>query len=602
MKNIHRNTIVAVFAVGAIIVIGAFKQKSNPDITVAELKESLTYLASEALEGRLPGSEGGNLAGNYIAEKYKLYGVDPAGEDGYFQYFEVVTNTIAPASANSLVVGAEKAELSKDFIPFSYSSNATVKAEVVFTGYGFDIDLDSIQWNDYANIDVKGKWVLVLRNDPEIRNPNSLFIPYSGEKSKVITAKENGAAGILFVAGAKVSRSDKLLDLEIDQTESNLGIPAFNITRAFANKILASDNLTIEGLETGLVSNMKANSIALNTEIEGSSKVVFEKAKTRNVIGVIEGSDKKLKSDYVVIGAHYDHLGWGGTSSSREPELHTIHYGADDNGSGTAGLLEIADKLAHANLKRSVVIIAFGAEEIGTIGSKYFTNNPTISKDRIVAMVNLDMVGRLKETKEITVSGVGTSKEGEDLLNEIMIEKKRDLVLGIEYNGFGPSDHANFYVEDIPVFFFNTGAHNDYHTPRDVVEKINFGGLQRVTEYAYDLSVNLINSTEVLTFQEAGPKGRAKNTRKGKVKLGIMPNFGKSEDDGLRVDGVTKDSAADRGGIEKEDVIVGIAGKEVHNIYEYMARMTKVRPGQTINVDIVRNGTKKVLIIQIDQD
>jgi len=418
----------------------------------------------------------------------------------------------------------------------------------------------------------------------------------------VLTAKENGAAGILFVAGAKVSRSDRLLDLEIDQTESNLGIPAFNITRAFANKILASDSLTIEALETGLVSTMKASSVALTVEVEGSSKVVFEKTKTRNVIGIIEGSDKKLKAEYVVVGAHYDHLGWGGTSSSRDPENHAIHYGADDNGSGTSGLLEMADKLAHAKLKRSVVIIAFGAEEIGTIGSKYFTNNPTVSKDKIVAMVNLDMVGRLKDTKEITVSGVGTSKEGEQLLNDILIEEDRDLVLGIEYNGFGPSDHANFYVEDIPVFFFNTGAHDDYHTPRDVVEKINFEGLKRVTEYAYDLTTYLVNSKERLTFQEAGAKGRAKNTRKGKVKLGIMPNFGKSAEDGLRVDAVTKDSAADRGGKEKGDVIIGIAGKEVHNIYEYMARMTKVRPGQTINVDIVRDGNKKVLIIQIDQD
>lgn len=602
MKNIFRNTILVAFSIAILIAVGAFKKKSNPEITVEDLKESLTYLASETLEGRLPGSEGGNLAGNYVADKFKLYGVEPAGEDGYFQYFEVVTKTEAPVSENSLSISDEKAEMGKDFTPFSYSTNATVKAELAFTGYGFDIELDSLQWNDYANIDVKGKWVLVLRNDPEIRNPNSLFIPYSGEKSKVITAKENGAAGILFVAGKKVSRSDKLLDLEIDQTESNLGIPAFNITRAFANKILAKDSLTIEGLETGLVENMKANSVILTAMIEGSSKVVFHKTKTRNVIGIIEGSDKTLKSEYVVVGAHYDHLGWGGTSSSREPEMKAIHYGADDNGSGTAGLLELADKLANAKLKRSVVLIGFGAEEIGTIGSKYFTNNPTVSKDKIAAMVNLDMVGRLKDTKEITVSGVGTSKEGEQLLNEILKNKERDLVLGVEYNGFGPSDHANFYVEDIPVFFFNTGAHNDYHTPRDVVEKINFEGLQQVTEYAYDLTINLVNSETVLTFQEAGPKGRAKNTRKGKVKLGIMPNFGKSEDDGLRVDGVTKDSAADRGGIEKGDVIVGIAGKEVHNIYEYMARMTKVRPGQTINVDIVRDGNNKVLIIQIDQD
>lgn len=602
MENIFKHNNKTFWALGILLIISSCKPKTNPEITTDDLKESLTYLASDELQGRLPGSEGGMKAAEFIVDKFEQYGIKPGGENGYYQPFEVVTETEAPASDNSLIVGNDKGELGKDFMPLSYSTNGSVKAEVVFAGYGFNIDLDSLEWNDYKGVDVTGKWVLVLINDPEIRDPNSLFIPYSGEKSKVITAKEKGAKGILFVAGSKVSRSDKLLSLEVDQTESNLGIPAISITREFANKILAPNGSTIDALEEGLVENMKANSFPIDVEVEGTSKVVFHKTGTRNVIGVIEGSDPKLNSEYVVVGAHYDHLGMGGTSSSREPDTRAIHYGADDNASGTSGLLEIADRLAHTKLKRSVILIAFGAEEIGTIGSKYFTNHPTISKEKIVAMVNLDMVGRLKDTKEITVSGVGTSKEGEQLLNEILNQKERDLVLGVEYNGFGPSDHANFYVENIPVFFFNTGAHEDYHTPRDVAEKINFEGLQRVTEYAYDLADNLINSESKLTFQEAGPKGKAQNTRKGKVRLGIMPNFGKSEEDGLRVDGVTKDSAADRGGIEKGDVIIGIAGKEVHNIYEYMARMTNVRPGQTINVDIMRNSKKKVLIIQIDQD
>lgn len=600
MKNIFRHT--TAFGIGALFLLGACKPGTNPEITTDDLKESLTYLASDELEGRLPGSNGGKLAAEYVASKFELYGITPGGEDGYFQNFDVVTKTEAPVEANILRAGDITGELGKDFTPLSYSDNATLTADVVFAGYGFAIDQDSLQWDDYEGTNVEGKWALVLLNDPEIRDPNSLFIPYSGEKSKVVTAKEKGAGGILFVAGPKVSRNDKLLSLEVDQTESNLGIPAFSISREFADKLLAKGGTTVEKLEEGLVSTMKPNSFSIDMELEGTSNVVFHKTSTENVIGVLEGSDKELKSEYVVVGAHFDHLGWGGTEASREPDTLAIHYGADDNGSGTSGLLEIADKLAHAKLKRSVVLIAFGAEEIGTIGSKYFTNNPTVPKDKIVAMVNLDMVGRLKDTKEITVSGVGTSKEGEQLLKDILNEKERDLVLSVEYNGFGPSDHANFYVENIPVFFFNTGAHEDYHTSRDVVEKINFEGLQRVTEYAYDLSEYLANAPNNLTFQEAGPKGKARNTRKGKVKLGIMPNFGKSEEDGLRVDGVTPNSAADRGNIKKGDVIVGIAGKEVHNIYEYMARMTNVRPGQTINVDIIRDGEKKVLIIQIDQD
>ncbi len=505
-----KNNTIATLVMGVLISAGACKPSTNSEITTEDLRKSLTYLASGALEGRLPGTEGDKKAADYIAQNLESYGVEPAGEDGYFQYFEVVTSVEAPAGENMLTVGEETAELGKDFTPFSYSTNATVKAELAFAGYGFDIDLDSLQWNDYANIDVKGKWVLVLRNDPEIRNPNSLYIPFSGEKSKVVTAKEKGAAGILFVSGAKVDRKDNLLELEIDQTESNLGLPAFNITRKFANKVFAANGTTIEELETGLTENMKANSFVTTTTVEGTSKVVFHKTKTRNVIGVIEGSDNSLKGEYVVVGAHFDHLGWGGGASSRDPENKAIHYGADDNASGTSGLLEIADKLANADLKRSVLLIAFGAEEMGTIGSKYFTNNPTVAKDKIVAMVNLDMIGRLKDTNEITISGVGTSTEGEHLLKDLLVEKERDLFLSVEYNGFGPSDHANFYVEGIPVFFFNTGAHEDYHTPGDVIEKINFEGMRRVTEYAYDLTENLVNASTALVFQEAGPKGRAK--------------------------------------------------------------------------------------------
>lgn len=603
MNNILKYSTICLLAIGALLSFGACKNKSNPEITVEDLTESLTYLASDALEGRLPGSEGGKLAGNYIAERFGLIGVKPAGENGYFQNFSVVTETEAPLEGNFLKIGNHTAELHKDFVPFSYSSNASLEAEVAVAGFGFDISLDSLKWNDYDNVDVNGKWVLLLRNDPEIRDPNSLFIPFSGEKSKVLTAKEKGAKGVLLVAGESVLKKDKLLDLEIDQTESNLGIPAFNITRELANKILEGTGKTIEDIENGLVKEMKPNSFNTKTVIDAQSKIIFKTTETRNIIGVIEGSDPDLKSEYVVIGAHYDHLGWGGnTTSSREPEVHAIHYGADDNASGVSGMLEIADKLANASLKRSVVLIGFGAEEIGIIGSKYFTMHPTIPKDKIVAMVNMDMIGRLKDTKEITVSGVGTSKEGEQLLKEILSKKERDLVLGVEQNGFGPSDHANFYVENIPVFFFNTGAHDDYHTSGDALGKINFDGLKRITEYVYDLSENLINASTTLTFQEAGPKGKAENTRKGKVVLGLMPYFGKSEEDGLRVDGVTKDLAAAKGGMKKGDVIVGIAGQKIHNIYEYMDRMTKIRPGQTINVDVMRNGKKEILIIQIDHD
>ncbi|NOQ91412.1 MAG: hypothetical protein GQ552_01690, partial [Flavobacteriaceae bacterium] len=198
MKNFKYIAIVFVAVLGF---VSCKQNTTNPEITIVDLQESLTYLASDSLQGRLPGSPGGILAGEYIANKFKTYGIKTGGENGYFQNFEVVTKTEAPANENTLKVGEAIAELNKDYTPFSYSTDGTLEADVVFAGYGFDIDMDSLQWNDYKNVDVKGKWVLVLRNDPEIRNPNSFFIPYSGEKSKVLTAKEKGAKGILLVAG-----------------------------------------------------------------------------------------------------------------------------------------------------------------------------------------------------------------------------------------------------------------------------------------------------------------------------------------------------------------------------------------------------------------
>ncbi|OQX96584.1 MAG: hypothetical protein B6I20_14275 [Bacteroidetes bacterium 4572_117] len=576
----------------------AFSQK-NTEITKKELKEYISFLASDSLKGRKPGTPEGVVAANYIGDYFKSLGYKSFGKS-YYQYFDVVTEVTA-GNENYLKIGAYNATVGKDYTPLNYSTNAKVDAEVVFVGFGFDISEDKLKWNDYANIDVKGKLVLMLRADPELDNPDSKFIPYVNERSKVLTAKEKGAIGVLFVSGLQFDKRDKLMKLVADQTESNLGIPALHIKRAVANKILAKSGKTIEGLETSLNKNKNPESFNSKTNVSILSKVNFKKVKTQNVVGYIKGSDKKLRNEYIVIGGHYDHLGFGGpASSSRMPDSIAVHFGADDNASGIASIMEIAEKLAKnkKKLKRSVIVMAFGAEEIGLIGSKYFTSNPTVELKKIKAMINVDMVGRLKESKELFVGGVGTATESEDLLNSML--GKKDMKLGISYNGFGPSDHAAFYIENIPVFFFSTGAHADYHTPLDVIEMINFDGLKLLTDYIYELSVNIINRNKNLSFKESGPKGKAKPSRGSKVKLGIMPNFGKSDNKGLRIDAVTPEGPAYNGGIKKGDVITAIEGGKIHNIYEYMARMGKLKPGQTITIDLLRDSKKIVLIIQLE--
>lgn len=573
----------------------------NPEITKAELREYIEFLASDSLKGRLSGTPEGLVAAQYIGNKLQQFGFTPIADNGY-QYFDVVTEVIA-GDKNSIEFGDFMGTLNDNFIPYNYSANQTLEANVIFAGYGFDIETDNIKWNDYKDLDITGKWILILRADPELKNPDSEFIRYSNERSKVLTAKDNGAAGVLFVSGYELDKKDELSKLGKDQTESNLGIPAFHIKRDIADKILSKSGKTIADLEKQLNKNMLPGSFDCNIMLKATSDVSFKKVKTQNVVAMLPGNDPILKDEFIVIGGHYDHLGMGGTStSSRMPDSIAVHFGADDNASGIASIIEIAEKLADnkSHLQRSVIIIAFGAEEIGTIGSKFFTSNPVVDLKQIKAMVNIDMVGRLKESKDLFVGGVGTSVESENILNKLV--EGRDLNLGISYNGFGPSDHSAFYVEDIPVFFFSTGAHGDYHTPFDVIDKLNFEGLKVLTDYIYDLSIEILNRDQVLTFQESGPKGKSTEPSRGsKVKLGIMPNFGKSDNNGLRIDGVTPGGTAYKGGLLKNDVIVAIEGKSIHNIYEYMSRMGALKPGQTITVDVMREGKKEVFIVQLDE-
>jgi aminopeptidase YwaD len=346
---------------------------------------------------------------------------------------------------------------------------------------------------------------------------------------------------------------------------------------------------------------LKPVSFEIDTKISATAEVIQEKVMARNVIGYLEGSDPVLKSSYVVIGAHYDHLGMGGTGSgSRFMDSLAIHNGADDNASGVAGVLELAASLGSDEPapRRSVIFIAFDGEELGLLGSKYYVNHPVFTLKDAVAMINFDMIGRLKQDNPgIMIGGTGTSAESEDLLNSL---DSGNIQLNFSPEGFGPSDHAAFYGENIPVFFFSTGAHEDYHTPDDDWDRLNFEGEKEILEIAEELVVKLADRDSLLTFREAGPKeqeGRA--GYRFKVTLGIMPDFTSTTETGLGVGGVKKDGPAFKGGILKGDVITAIDGKQINDIYDYMNRLKKLQPGQRISVDILRGDKKEILIIQL---
>lgn len=489
-------------------------------------------------------------------------------------------------------------QVSRDFLPYSFSSRERKSGEVVFAGYGFDIRSDSLTWNDYDSLDVRGKWVLLLKGDPEIDKAESRFAPYSEERAKVLTALDHGAGGVVFVGGPQYSETDQLQDIFYDRNSSSYPVPVFQVTREVGDKLLAPRGTTVAGMEEKINTRERCGGFPLPGRITARADVVLREVVTNNVVVMVPGNDPLLKDEYIVVGAHYDHLGWGGQGSgTRAPDTVAIHPGADDNASGVALVIGLANRAAHTPLnRRSLIFAAFGAEEMGLIGSKAFTANPPVDLKKIKAMFNFDMVGRLDTLSHaLSISGTLTSEESEAILTS----HNPGFNLAFSGEGYGPSDHAAFYMENIPVFFFSTGAHSDYHTFSDTGDKINYEGIEKIADYAWQVISEIAGRDQPLTFREAGSKIQRSRGGRFKVTLGVMPDYAGLEKNGLRVDAVSKDKAAHRAGIEKGDIITAIDGKPVGNIYDYMNRLKTFSEGQTISVDILRNGEHKVLIVKL---
>ncbi len=583
-----------------VLSVGIYRQEAEQEeITASELYDHIAFLASETLEGRKPGTAGGHAAASYIVDQLRRLRVQLLGEDGY-QYFEVVIDVEA-GEGNRLRVGDFQGTAGIDFIPLSFSENAALSAPVTFAGYGFDIESDSITWRDYDSVDVSGRWVMLLFGDPEIERMDSPFVAHSAPRQKVLKAKDEGAGGVLFVSGPSYDEKDELSSLSYDQSPSSSGLPVLHISRKIADRLLRANSTSIATLEEELIRQRRPSSFSLEVTLTAEAEVVKKKATTQNVVALLPGGDAALKDQYVVLGAHYDHLGFGGAGSgSRRPDTSAVHNGADDNASGVAAILEIFERFAEGGTApgRSIVFAAFAAEEMGLLGSKYFVDNPPVHLDSIICMINLDMVGRLNETtKSVSVGGTGTAAGLSDLVQSRAASYGLNASLSPE--GLGPSDHASFYAEDIPVLFLSTGAHDDYHTPDDDVEGINIQGEKEIADFVYDVAADFADRREPLVFQEAGPKQRPSVRRRFRVTLGIMPDFTSTEKNGLRVNAVTVDRPAYRAGIKKGDIIVEMEGRTVADIYEYMYRLGEFESGQRISVAVLRGSEKLIFIVEL---
>ena len=594
MKKLALSSLILLF-----VLLSCSRIKENPAVTEKELMAHVEYLASDSLKGRQAGTPEDIIAARYIAEEFHKAGIKWFTDDG-LQEFEIVTD-LELGKNNTLQLQEVSGVPGKDFTPAPFSSNDSLDAEVVFCGYGFEINQTDLKWNDYAGHNVSGKWVMVLRGNPLPDQSSSIYDNYSNDRDKAMVARDNGASGIIFISGPLFDPYDELMSLKTK--ESSVNIPAIHITRNLADLILKSSGNSTATLEKKINDKLKPFSFNTGVITKGSAEIIPRKANTYNVAGFIEGSDPEKRNQWIILGAHYDHIGLGGPgSSTRTPDTIAVHYGADDNASGVASLIEIAEKFAlnEKYPERSFLFLAFGGEEMGLLGSKHFVDSSMIPLDSVSLMMNLDMVGRMKDGR-LQVIGTGTSDEAEGIITQLAIEDSIALTTSPEGFGFGASDHASFYAKDIPVIFLTTGVHLDYHTPGDIAEKINYQDMVKVDDFAYQILDSISRLDSMLTFRESGPK-TVSTVRpvRGMVTLGIMPDITSTDDSlGMRVEFVTPGKPAQIGGMKKGDIILYVDGKPINNVYDYMFRLQKLNRGQQVIVTVNRNGTNLDLLIQL---
>ncbi|MEI6274890.1 MAG: M20/M25/M40 family metallo-hydrolase [Prolixibacteraceae bacterium] len=573
--------------------ISACTVQYQPKITTQELSNSIKTLASDEFQGRKPGLPGDSLAAHFIAEKFKKAGIKMLYNKG-FQPVKLVTG-FKFGNENHLASNGQIFELSTDYEPLFFSANKSFSGKLIVAGYGMTISTDSLKWDDYSNLQADNHWVLIFDGLPAHLQQSKEAKKYSDVRSKVLNAIDHHAAGILVVT-PDFNTKGATKTVMFDKNSAPYSVPVMKIAQKTAD-ILLNKELTFSGIENQIKTEQKPFFKVTEISIKGEASVLPKITMTQNVVGMVPGRDPKLSGEFVVVGAHYDHLGYGGIGSgSRMPDSVAVHHGADDNASGVAAVIELAQKFSNEkNNKRSIVFAAFTAEEFGLIGSKAFVTEPPVNLKKVGAMFNFDMVGRLDSAKELTIGGVGTSLESNALIDSLV----RGFTLKISKEGYGPSDHASFYGENIPVLYFTSGVHDQYHTPKDTWDRINLEGERLITENAYLLIREVANRAKNLTYQESGPKVGASGRTDLKVTLGIIPDFVGSEKEGMRIDGVTPGKPAAKAGLQKGDVIIAIDGKKVGNIYDYMSRMKAYSPADIISVDVMRGAEKKVYIVTL---
>jgi hypothetical protein len=492
----------------------------------------------------------------------------------------------------------------------------------VFVGYG--ITAAELNYDDYAGLSIAGKIAVALEGTPDGDNPHGQFFKFEGVRWKAIAAQTAGAKALVVIARDEDLKNDRLSKLVYDNTAGIAAIPVVVISRQGAERLL---DTSFSQLKQAATARTPGTNPVPPINAWLTTDVTRKEVPAYNVVGILEGSDPVLKNEYIVIGAHYDHLGRGGEGSgSLAPRSGEIHHGADDNASGTAGVIELARIFTaqKPKLKRTLVFVGFGGEEEGLLGSNYYVNHPLIPLANTVAMINMDMIGRMRDRK-LSIGGVGTAQEWREIVRQanadesisvaansgspapkgvpivvsangrpIMTSDPNGLFeLTLNDDGYGPSDHSSFYTKQIPVLFFFTGTHNDYHKPSDTFDKINYNDEARILSLVARIVRDVDGAPKRPSFTTAKSDATPR-TGGFRVYLGTIPNYADSTT-GLLLDGVRDESPATKAGLKAGDRIVKIGAREVKNVYDYTYALGEMKAGQEYTVEVIR-GTEKLTL------
>ncbi len=589
---------------------GKFDLAPTTRPSIQTLRNDVYWLADDAREGRLPGTPGADAAADYIARRFDDLGLEAAPEIGSYRQTFDLPGKATLGKNNALLINQQDAlRLDHDYRPLAFSPTGSFEGKVAFAGYG--VSSKKYDYDDYANLDIAGRAVVAMRYEPHNNEGKSRFTGGEFSENAPITkkaqeARSRGATALLLVNPPENHPHDAPLRpfVSLGSRFEVAAIPVISITPDVARKLLGGRDLL--ELQRAIDRSGKPNSFLVDANTAtGTVDLEVQRTIASNVVGVLPGSGPQ-RDEYVVVGAHYDHIGRGGFGS-RKPGQNLIHNGADDNASGTAAMMAVAEQLAGGRLNRSVLFVGFSGEESGLLGSRHFVTHPPVPMEKVVAMLNLDMVGRLRNNA-LSIGGGGTRAAFKPLL-EKLDERSPLEFRNIGLGGFGPSDHQSFAMKKVPVLFFFTGLHGEYHHPDDDAPLVNYDGLAEISHIVasavaelaslprepyvdrYDGSGMNTGITTPETPDGASTQPATQSSRMGRASLGVIPDYGSDQSTGgVRIGGAVPNSPAAGAGLIEGDVLTGWNDKPIGNLYDLTDLLRKSEPGEEITIHYTRAG------------